>query len=398
MSDAQRITSIHERANATLERAFELLGEFEKRELGITFSLKRAAEMVGRSEMTIRRAEEDGSLPSPDKNPKTGKRRGYSLEDVNRMRALFGTAPRRKDDEDPLIIGVQNFKGGVAKTTIAVHAAQYFAMAGYRTLLIDADPQASATSMLGLYPDRDVMPEDTLRSFLEGYESDLGYAIKATHWDGLDLIPAELSLYNSEYVISDYTVSDDESLTHRLASKLDRFEFLRPGVRDVARAYDVVIIDPPPALGMISLNVLRAINALLIPVPPSTIDYASTVSFLFMLKDIITSLGARGRPSEYKFIRMVATKLDENQSAHREMREMMIEKFGAEMLPNALVTSSIYNRANANMCSVYELDLSSDKTYKRCRVNLDRVLSDLELEVRKQWPSQKNPLRAAGMA
>ncbi|MEM6416097.1 MAG: AAA family ATPase [Pseudomonadota bacterium] len=389
MSDAHRITSIHERANATLERAFEMLGEFESRELDLKFSLKKAADMVGRSEMTIRRAEEDGSLPPPTKSPISGKRTGYTLEDVNKMRIHFGTAPRRNDDEDPIVIGVQNFKGGVAKTTVSVHASQYFAMAGYRTLLIDADPQASATSMMGLYPDRDVSPDDTLRAFLEGYDESLGYAIKATHWDGLDLIPSDLSLYNAEYVISD---NDD------VANKIDRFEYLRPGVTEIAKAYDVVIIDPPPALGMISLNVLRAINALLIPVPPSTIDYASTVSFLFMLRDIITVLEARGRSSDYKFIRMVATKLDENQTVHREMREMMEQNFGAEMLPNALITSSVYNRANANMCSVYELDLGADKTYKRCRVNLDRVLQDLELEVRKQWKSQKNPLRAAGMA
>jgi chromosome partitioning protein len=388
MSNAAQIADIYERANETLERAFALLGEFEKRELKLSFSIKAAEDMTGRSGMTIRRAEEEGSLPKAARHP-SGKRSGYSLEEINRMRRLFGTAPRRGDNEEPIILGVQNFKGGVAKTTVAVHAAQYFALQGFRVLLIDADPQASATSMMGLYPDRDVSPDDTLRPYLEGLESSLGYAIKATHWDGLDLIPSDLSLYNAEYVISD---------NDAVASKIDRFEFLRPGVREVARAYDIVVIDPPPALGMISLNVLRSINALLIPVPPSTIDYASTVSFLFMLRDIISVLESRGRSSEYKFIKMVATKLDETQVAHREMRSMMTVKFGSELLSNALLTSSIYNRANANMCSVFELDLGSDKTYRRCRANLDRVLGDLDLEVRRHWPSQRTPLRLAGVA
>lgn len=386
-SSAARISTIYDRARRLLEvMRSELADDIKAKTLDVRFNVRQAADLVGRSDASIRRAEEDGALPSPARR-NSGHRLGYALEDINRMRDHFGTRPYRAPSDDPVVLGVQNFKGGVGKSTLAVHAAQYFALHGYRVLLVDADPQASTTTMFGVHPERDIKADQTLLAYIEGEEDTLAYAVQPTHWDGLDLIPSCLGLYDAEYLIAGSGEEPDR-----------RFERLRIGLSQIADAYDVIIVDPPPALGMISLNVLRATNALLIPTPPSSIDYASTVSFLSMLSAVLEQLEERGRYNEFKFVQIVATKVDENKSAHLGMRDAMKEIFGAEILSTALLDSAEFDNANVEFRTVYEYSGPLNATYKRCRSNLDKVLGDLEMEVRNSWPSHRKKLRRQGVA
>lgn len=383
----QRVARLQERSVGLLDamRA-QLMGETTSKTLPLRFSIRQAAKMVGKSDMTIRRAEQEGALPSPEKR-ESGHRIGFQLEDINRMRDLFGTRPGRADSDAPLILGVQNFKGGVGKSTIATHAAQYFALQGYRVLLVDADPQASSTGLFGYNPETEIAEEETLLAYLEpGGRDDLRYAVRRTYWDGLDLIPACLGLYNAEYHLAS------------TGAGADRFEKLRVGLREVAENYDIVVLDPPPALGMISLNALRAANALLIPTPPSSIDYASTVSFLRMLTSVLETMEAHGAQMDYRFVQLLATKVDENKSAHQEMRDAMREMFAGDILVNALLDSSEFDNASIEMRTVYEYDGPSNRTYRRCRANLDRVMENLELAVRSTWPSHAAQLRGEGVA
>src|SRR6056297_1906267 len=127
----------------------------EKR-LDVQFNVRSAAEMVGRTEKAIRDAEGDGRLPEPAKDPETNRRTGYGLAEVNRMREVFGTLPHRAPDDPAMVLAVQNFKGGVAKSTLVTHMAQFFALRGYRVCVIDCDSQASTTAIFGLNPDIDV--------------------------------------------------------------------------------------------------------------------------------------------------------------------------------------------------------------------------------------------------
>src|SRR3546814_8127192 len=85
-------------------------------------------------------------------------------------------------------------------------------------------------------------------------------------------------------------------------------------IASVSDLYDVVILDPPPALGAISLSVLRAANVLIVPVPPTVMDFSSTAAFLAMLADTIEELKERDLAPKLSLLRFVASKVDENKS------------------------------------------------------------------------------------
>lgn len=355
---------------------------------GHCYKLTDAARMVGRSVDAVRRAEADGKLAAPAMRP-SGQRLGYSLAEVNAMRDHFGARPWRAADDEPALLAVQNFKGGVGKSTIAAHTAQHLAERGYRVLIVDADSQASTTTLFGFNPDMDVEVEDTLLPYLIGDRADgLAYAVRPTHWDGLDLIPANLGLYSAEYVISQQ-VKGNVTLLSRM----------KEGLREVAKAYDVVVIDPPPALGMISLSVLQAANAILIPTPPGSIDFASTAAYLSMLEEVVESLVHKlGLDVRYSFVQLLATKVSPSKGAHEAMREVMGRGFGGDILPTALLDSAEFDTASVEMRTVYEHHGAKSQTHRRCRANLDQVMGELELMIRRTWPSQRAALRGEGLA
>jgi chromosome partitioning protein len=91
------------------------------------FPITRVAELVGRTSTAIRDAEKDGRLPVVERTA-SGRRVGYTLAEINEMRGVFGTSPWRTADDPLSVIAVQNFKGGVGKSTVSAHLAQYLAI------------------------------------------------------------------------------------------------------------------------------------------------------------------------------------------------------------------------------------------------------------------------------
>ncbi len=386
------LSELTNRANTVIERLRErVFSPDTEKQLDIRFNVRTAAEMVGRTEKAIRDAEADGRLPEPDKAPETGRRTGYTLAQINRMREVFGTLPHRDPNDPPTVLAVQNFKGGVGKSTVVSHLAQYFALRGYRVCVIDCDSQASTTAIFGLNPDVDVdEEEDTLYPFLRhGGPKSLHYALRATYWPGIALIPANLGLYDAEYEFAARMAREPTFI-------LDR---LRDGVESIADQFDIILLDPPPALGMLSLSVLRAANALLIPTPPNNIDFASTAHFLKMMEATLAELAQHGGERSYNFVKILASKMNDQKSAHLAIKRMMDAVFPQDMLLATLKDSAEIDNATANLCTVYELTGAATRTetHKRCRAYLDTVGREVELLVRKTWPSHHSALRKEGM-
>jgi len=288
------------------------------------------------------------------------------------------------------VIACQNFKGGVGKSTISVHLAQYLAIHGYRVCLIDCDSQASATMMFGYVPDIDLDEDDTLYGYLHD-DRGLGLAprVRATHFHGLDLVPANLKLYNLEYEIAAHMAQN---------RSFDIIDQIKQAVSTISENYDVIILDPPPALGMISLGVLSAANALIVPMPPSIVDFASTASFLDMLNSTMKSLEAMTstRPV-YNFVRLVTSKADDSKSMHREIMQMSSQLFGTSMLASALKDSAEIDNAISRLRTVYELarPITSYAVHRRCLNQLNAVNAEIEGEIRKAWQRQSSQAAAS---
>lgn len=388
----EELSQLTRRASTVIERLRErVFSPGNEKRLEVRFNVRTASEMVKRTEKAIRDAEGDGRLPAPDKDSETQRRTGYTLAQVNRMREVFGTLPHRAPEDPALVLAIQNFKGGVGKSTVVSHLAQYFALKGYRVCVIDCDSQASTTAMFGMNPDVDVdEEEDTLYPFLRhGGPKTLHYALRATYWPGIALIPANLGLYDAEYEFAARMAREPTFI-------LDR---LREGVESISDQFDVILLDPPPALGMLSLSVLRAASALLIPAPPNNIDFASTAHFLKMMEATLSELAEHGGARQYSFVKILASKMNDQKSAHLAIKRMMDAVFPQDMLQATLKDSAEIDNATANLSTVYELTGAATRTetHRRCRAYLDAVGREVELLARKTWPSHHRALRKEGL-
>lgn len=354
------------------------------------FSISEAAKLVDRTPAAIRDAEKDGRLPEPPRT-ETNRRVGYTLAQVNDMRGVFGTRPWRTEDDPCAVIAVQNFKGGVGKSTLSVHLAQYLAIQGYRVALIDCDSQASSTTLFGYVPDLDLDENQTLYPFLREDEMrSLAPLLLDTHFDGLKLIPANLRLFQSEYELAARMARGGGRLLDRLAQ----------GIASIASQFDVIILDPPPALGAISLSVLRAANSLVIPVPPTVMDFSSTAAFLSMLEETMDQLASHGMAPDLNTIRVVASKADENKSMQKELIALMRQVFGLAMIRTPLKDSAEIDNVTARLMTVYEVNepMTSKAVRDRCLTYLNGVNDEILLDIRSTWPSHAARLRKEGHA
>jgi cellulose biosynthesis protein BcsQ len=150
------------------------------------------------------------------------------------------------------VLATYNIKGGVGKTSTAVNLAYLAAREGRRTLLWDLDPQAAATYMFRVRP-RVKGGSHALVTRTWPLEA----ALKATDFDNLDLLPADFSYRNM-----DLELDDTKKRTRRLGQLL----------KSVADDYDMVILDCPPSVSLVSENVLHASDTLLVPLIPSTLS------------------------------------------------------------------------------------------------------------------------------
>jgi len=146
-----------------------------------------------------------------------------------------------------IVIAVANQKGGVGKTTTAVNLAACFAAVGRRVLLFDLDPQANATSGVGVEKTEGASAYRPLLG-----EGELLEKIRKTDYDRLDLIPSEVDLCGL-----DIELARVDNHLHRLAGAL------QPVL--ASQRFDVVLIDCPPSLGVLTLNAFTAADGVLVP-------------------------------------------------------------------------------------------------------------------------------------
>ncbi len=169
-------------------------------------------------------------------------------QEKNILDDLFPSQPHPASVNDlPRVLAIANQKGGVGKTTTTVNLAACVAELGYRVLVVDFDPQANATSALGIDPRSvEISMYDVILN-----DTDMDSCILKTEWDLLSVAPSNLDLAGAEI---------------ELVSAFNRERLLDVAISSVISQYDFVFVDCPPSIGLLTVNALTAASEVLVPI------------------------------------------------------------------------------------------------------------------------------------
>ena len=215
-----------------------------------------------------------------------------------------------------MIITVANQKGGVGKTTTAINLAAAVANKGFKTLLIDLDPQSNST--MSYVDAREVTR--SMYDVLVSEELELPAVVVQTQVPNLFLAPSRISL---------------AKLESKLIGDIDGPFRLKDRMKDAASDYDYIFIDTPPTLGMITVNALVASTHVLVPIQSSYFALEGTDDLL----ETIEKIKARPNPN-LQLLGVVITMHDKRTTLSRDIHEAIGNVFGDRVF-NTVITKSI---------------------------------------------------------
>lgn len=373
-----------ETSRAVQRKAIELENHPDGRKQLRRFGAREVARILGISQGHLRNLVRTDGFP---RGLQTGNgRRSFAYEDIAAARHWLHDQnggrrhrPGRRPNERLQVLAFVNFKGGSGKTTSAIHFAQYLALHGYRVLLADLDPQASATALFGLAPDSDVAIEDTFAGWIRRSDDSEPVAPRATYWPDLDLLPANIGLQHAEY-----------DLVGRLLRQR-AFPFyaeLDGLLRRLEEHYDVVVCDCRPDVGMLTINALIAATALVVPIPPAMIEFASSGEFFRFMGEVARDF--QGGVSEdlmnYDFVRVLTTKFRPADRNQAEIVRWQQAFFQDAVLRHAMVETAVLDAAGIIKETLYEYEPSGNRrSHERALEAVNAVNAELLAAVHAAW-------------
>jgi chromosome partitioning protein len=369
-----------------------------------TWAGKELAEAVGvSSPQTIYNAENKGKLPAHFKATRNAG--GYTLNMVNLARDHFGTRPGRREGDPTVYLSFTNLKGGCWKSSTTHNVGSCAASHGNRVLLVDLDPQASLTTLVGYQPDIDFEGKHTLGQYLQDQlsveEHEVRSLIKPTASPGMDIIPACLGLAAAEaYMVrqfADIAAQPDLPVSDKRAMQRDIFTRLRGVLALVEDDYDVIFMDGTPSLGVLAVSIGFCSDRIIVPCPTEKPDYASTVSFVNVLWDRFNDL--LDFDIKYPEISILPTRFSITSSlASRAVLHKYIQPtFGSLVMravarkhDSAIGMTSIHSRTmfevNYNVFGVKK------DAQKKCMENFNEIWEEIQQDmVYPLWPSTGVP-------
>lgn len=380
----QELTAIADRAEGTLAKLRDDLLEPWPRKQAPTVTGSRLAKIckLDRTQINYlctrghREGLPVGTLKGASRN------REFTLAEAQEFVRMVGPYHPRPAGAKGIVLSVGNFKGGVGKTTNAVALAQGLTLHGHRVLLIDLDPQASSTTLMGYVPTPEITEEMTVMPVVYGEQDDLSYAATPTYWENLDIIPSSAALFGADYY-----------LPNKQASEPD-YEFWRvldAAMGSIREHYDVIVIDTPPTLSYLAIGCFMATDGLVIPLPPETLDYASSTQFFRQFAELFRSLSdGRSVEKTFAFIKVVLSKVKPGAST-TDVVKSWIQQTYPELLARAeVLESDVVKNATAEFKTIYDLSRydGSTQAYNRAIDSFDSVLDEIEAELQHAWRLQ----------
>ena len=385
------------KATELMTRARDAALEPNHQKLLRKWSISEVAELLGtNADSLARRLKKKLTLPQGEAD---GRKRLFSLAELHAIQDDMGALPRRNPDTDePVTIAVCNFKGGVAKTTTSIHLGQYLALRGYRVLMVDLDAQASLTQLFGILPHLEVDTQHTVLPYLEGpktagenWTGSLAGAIRKTHWHNLDLIPANLGLYGAEFALAGRAIEQPG---------FPFYSVLKEGIATVSADYDIVVIDTAPALSFVNSNALFAADGLVLTLPPAMIDLGSAAQFFELIAQLIEQTNSyESTPKVYDPFAILITKFKPADEVHQTLAGWIRTHFEDHTVLAPMLESTVLQKVGPEILTAYEVaNYEGDRrTFQRALQSLNDVNGEIEVAIRRKWPSRRQGVVAPGL-